>query len=95
MTNTLQEIHTAIQSPPKDFVDSQKPADLPSTVTCSFTEGSDFTMAPGVAERMVPLGAIMAAPTCPFMTMEGIREVGFYNWWAPMDSMFGSLCIGG
>ena len=92
---TLRDIHSAIQRPPKDFVDSPKPLDLPSDVVCSFSSHSDFTMAPQMGTTMVPSGGIMAAPACPFMTVDNLKEVGFYNWWAPVDRMFGSIVMGG
>ena len=92
---TLREIHAMIAQPPKDFVDSPKPTDLPSDIVCSFSDRSDFTMAPRVAERMVPCRGIMAAPNSPLMTVDNIREVGFYNWWAPTERMFGSLQVRG
>ena len=90
----LQGEHSAVQQPPKEFVDSRKPQDLPPEVVCSFSPHSDFTMAPQVGATMVPSGGIMAAPTCPLMTIDDLKEVGFYNWWAPVDRLFGSILIG-
>ena len=91
---TIQDIHSAIRQPPRDFVDSPKPADLPLEVRCTFSDNSDFTMAPRNAACMIPSGKIMTAPSCPAMTIDSLREVGCYQWWAPLDSMFGSVQVG-
>ena len=45
---TIQDIHSAIRQPPRDFVDSPKPADLPLEVRCTLSDNSDFTMAPAM-----------------------------------------------
>ena len=91
---TIQDIHSAIRQPPRDFVDSPKPADLPLEVRCTFSHNSDFIMAPRNAACMIPSGKIMTAPSCPAMTIDSLREVGCYQWWAPLDSMFGYVQVG-
>ena len=72
-----------------------KHIDSSPDVLCTLSDDSDLTMAPHNAACMVPSSKIMTAPSCPVMTIDSLRDVGCcYQWWAPLDSMFGSSQIG-